>query len=91
MSITRQFSKGVAWMAAGNWLEQAINFVVFVVLARLLVAEAFGLLAMATAFVILSEFLVRETLSEFLIAIPPPVLWSGSFPLFSSLERAPRP
>ena len=83
MSITRQFSKGVAWMAAGNWLEQAINFIVFVVLARLLGAEAFGLLAMATAFVILSEFLVRETLSEFLIAIPDPedahfnaVFWS---------------
>lgn len=72
MSIARQFSKGVAWMAAGNWTEQAVNFVVFVILARLLGAEAFGLLAMASAFVILSEFLVRESLSEYLIADPDP-------------------
>ncbi len=72
MSISRQFSSGVAWMAAGNWAEQGINFIVFVFLARLLGAESFGLLAMASAFVILSEFLVRETLSEYLIATSDP-------------------
>ena len=72
MSVSRQFSSGVAWMALGNWAEQAINFAVFVILARLLGAETFGLLAMASAFVILSEFLVRESLSEYLIATPTP-------------------
>ena len=70
MSIQRQFSGGVAWMAFGNWTEQAVNFLIFVILARLLGAEAFGLLAMATVFVVLSEFLVRETLSEALISLP---------------------
>ena len=72
MSVARQFSAGVAWMAAGSWAEQAINFVIFVVLARLLGAEAFGLLAMASAFVVFSEFLVRESLSEVLIASDDP-------------------
>lgn len=68
MSIKRQFGKSVAWMAAGNWIEQAINFSVFVLLARLLGAEAFGFLAMAAAFVILCEVLVRESLTEYLIS-----------------------
>lgn len=68
MSVNRRFSVGMAWMFAGNWIEQAINFAVFVALARLLGVEAFGLAAMAAAFVILAEFLVRETLTEPLIA-----------------------
>ena len=81
MSIARQFSAGVAWMAAGNWAEQAINFALFVVLARLLGADAFGLMAMAAAFVVLSEFLVRESLSEVLISAeaPPPSLFDAAF------------
>ena len=68
MTIKRQFGSAVAWMAFGNWTEQAVNFLVFVLLARILGAEAFGLLAMAAVFVILSEFLVRETFSEYLIS-----------------------
>ncbi len=72
MSIERKFGQGVAWMAAGNWVEQAINFAVFVLLARILGAETFGLLAMAAAFVLLSEFLVRESFSDFLISYANP-------------------
>ncbi|MCY1126679.1 oligosaccharide flippase family protein [Frigidibacter sp. RF13] len=68
MSVNRAFGRGVAWMAAGNWLEQAVNFAVFVVLARLLGARDYGLLAMASVFIVLSESLVRESLSEYLIA-----------------------
>ncbi len=68
MSITRQFSRGVAWMAIGNWVEQAVNFAVFVTLARLLGAKDYGLLAMASVFIVVAESLVRESLSEYLIA-----------------------
>ncbi len=68
MSIERQFSKGVAWMAAGSWIEQAFNFVIFVILARLLGAEAVGLAAMAVSFLVLAASLVRETFTEYLIA-----------------------
>lgn len=68
MTIERQFGRGVAWMAFGNWIEQATNFIVFFLLARLLGAEAFGLLAMAAAFVLFGEFLVRNSISDFLIA-----------------------
>ena len=72
MSTTQQFSKGVAWIAAGTWVEQAINFLVFITLVRLLGAENFGLIAMAGTFVIVAEFLVRESISEYLIAARAP-------------------
>ncbi len=68
MTSGRRFVDGAIWMAAGNWVEQAVNFAVFVVLARLLGTEAFGTLAMASVIVVLSEFLVRETLAEGIIA-----------------------
>lgn len=81
MSIQRQFGRNVAWMAAGNWIEQAFNFGIFVLLARLLGAEAFGLLAMAAAFVILCEVLVRESLTEYLVSseTPRPGHLNGAF------------
>lgn len=72
MAAVSGFGRGVAWMAIGNWTEQAINLVIFILMARLLGAEAFGLLAMAAAFVILCEFLVRESLSDYLIAAEDP-------------------
>ena len=68
MSVARAFSRGVVWMALGNWVEQAVNFAVFVTLARLLGAKDYGLLAMASVFIVLCESLVRESLSEHLIA-----------------------
>ncbi|OSP54788.1 lipopolysaccharide biosynthesis protein [Pseudoruegeria sp. SK021] len=68
MSVARRFSTGVVWMMAGNWLEQILNLAVFVLLARLLGAEVFGLAMMAVAFIVLAEFLVRETLTEGLIS-----------------------
>jgi len=74
-------------MAAGGWAEQAINFAIFVVLARLLGAEAFGLLAMASAFVVFSEFLVRDSLSDVLIATdhPTDALFDATFWLLVAL------
>ncbi|WP_170765226.1 lipopolysaccharide biosynthesis protein [Ruegeria lacuscaerulensis] len=67
MSLGQRFSRGVAWMSVGVWVEQAFNFIIIAILARLLGAEAFGLLAMAAAFVLFSEFLVRESISDILL------------------------
>ncbi|WP_171238980.1 lipopolysaccharide biosynthesis protein [Ruegeria sp. HKCCA5763] len=67
MSLGRRFSSGVAWMSVGVWVEQTFNFIIIAILARLLGAEAFGLLAMAAAFVLFSEFLVRESISDILL------------------------
>ncbi len=87
MSIRRQFGSGVAWMAVGNWIEQGINFVVFVVLARILGAESYGLLAMAATLVLMSEALVRESFSDFLIAAraPEPGHYNAAFWLLAGL------
>ncbi len=67
-AVRQKFGRGVAWMAMGNWTEQAVNFAVFVALARILDSAAFGLMAMASVVIVLAEFLVRETLTEHLIA-----------------------
>ncbi|WP_171236666.1 oligosaccharide flippase family protein, partial [Ruegeria sp. HKCCA6837] len=67
MSLGQRFASGVAWMSVGVWAEQAFNFIIIAILARLLGAEAFGLLAMAAAFVLFSEFLVRESISDILL------------------------
>jgi PST family polysaccharide transporter len=67
-AVRQKFGRGVAWMAAGNWIEQAVNFAVFIALARLLDSAAFGLMAMASVVIVLAEFLVRETFTEHLIA-----------------------
>ena len=72
MSVGHKFIKGVAWMAAGGWTEQAINFVVFVTMAKLLGPELYGLLSMAAVFIVLAEALVRESVSEYLIAAHDP-------------------
>lgn len=87
MSVTRQFSHGVAWMAIGNWVEQGVNFAVFVTLARLLGAKDYGLLAMASVFIVLCESLVRESLSEYLIAAkdPQPEDYNATFWLLAGL------
>lgn len=50
-------ARGVAWSAVGQWGDQAVSLVVFVVLARLLEPSAFGLLAMAGVVVALARAL----------------------------------
>ena len=67
MTIRHRLTVGLAWMFAGNWAGEVCNLIVFVILARLLGAGAFGLAMMAIAFIVLTEALVRETLTEFLI------------------------
>lgn len=64
----RAIASGAGWMALAGWVEQAFAFAFFVALARIIGADAFGVAAMALAFVYLGETLVRETLTEGVIA-----------------------
>lgn len=50
MSLKQKAMKGIVWIAIQNWGNQAISFVVFSVLARLLGPEAFGLVALTSIF-----------------------------------------
>ena len=90
MSTEVRFGRSVAWMAVGSWVEQGCNILFFVLLARILGAEAFGLVAMATAFVIFAESLVRESVSEYLIAArtPAPGHFSAAFWMSQVLARS---
>ncbi len=68
--MKRAFAAGAAWTAAAAWIEQAASVVVFLLIARLVGAEAVGIAAMALAFVFLGEFLVRDTLTESVVERP---------------------
>lgn len=65
--MKREFSAAAAWSGAASWIEQAAGAVVFVVIARIIGVENFGIAAMAFAFLFLGEFLVRDTITEAII------------------------
>lgn len=69
MVLGRRLTVGVVWMFAGIGVEQVCGFLIVIVLARILQAEAFGLFMMAMLFVIFAEFLVRDTIGDALIAL----------------------
>ena len=65
--MKREFTIGVAWSGAASWLEQGAGVIVFLLIARLVGAEAFGVATMAFAFLFLGEFLVRDTITEAIV------------------------
>lgn len=52
--------RGVAWSAVRNWGSRVITLAVWIVLARLLSEEAFGLVAAATAYVAFINVFVEQ-------------------------------
>jgi len=59
--------KGVVWSAIQNWGRQAIAFIVFALLARLLGPEAFGLVASASIFLGLISIFLDQGFSAAII------------------------
>lgn len=60
MSLREQAVKGVFWSIIQKWGREALSFVTFVILSRLLAPEAFGLVALATAFTVLGELFLDQ-------------------------------
>src|SRR5215207_3662826 len=52
MSLRQKAAKGVFWSVIQKWGRAAISTLTFVVLSRLLAPQAFGLVALATAFTV---------------------------------------
>jgi len=50
MNLRTKATKGIFWAAIQKWGNQAISFFVFLILARLLEPDTFGLVAMASVF-----------------------------------------
>lgn len=65
--LQRRVASGLTWTMVHTWGGQALSLVVFVILARLLVPEEFGLVALATVFVALAQLIVDQGLGDALI------------------------
>ncbi len=65
--LKQKAARGVFWTAFGNLGRQGISLVVFLVLARLLSAEDFGLVAMASVFVALGRLLADQGMAEAIV------------------------
>ncbi len=69
-SLGARAAKGVLWTALGNWGNQIATFVVFVTLSRILVPEAFGLIAYASVFVGLVQLIANQGMLDALVQRP---------------------
>jgi O-antigen/teichoic acid export membrane protein len=63
MNLRQKAIKGVVWSGIQSWGTQAIAFIVFFVLARLLAPEAFGLVALAGVFLAFVQLFIDQGLS----------------------------
>ncbi|MEC4987089.1 MAG: lipopolysaccharide biosynthesis protein, partial [Oscillatoria sp. PMC 1076.18] len=67
MSIKEKAVTSVVWSVIQNWGSQAVSLIVFLILARLLTPEAFGLLALANVFLAFMQIFIEQGLSQALI------------------------
>ena len=65
--LQRRVASGLTWTMVHTWGGQALSLVVFIILARLLVPEDFGLVALAMVFVALAQLVVDQGLGDALI------------------------
>jgi O-antigen/teichoic acid export membrane protein len=67
MNLQQQAIRGVIWSALESWGKQAISFIVFFLLARLLGPETFGLVALASVFLAFVQLLNDQGLAQAII------------------------
>lgn len=67
MSLKKKALVGVFWSALEQFGNQAIGFVISIVLARLLLPSEFGLIAMLAVFMGIAEVLINSGLTQSLI------------------------
>lgn len=67
MSLRRTVTDAALWGLAQKWGYHGIRLLVFVVLARLLTPGSFGVVALASVFILLGEMLVDQGFSDALV------------------------
>ena len=67
MSLKQKALKGVFWTVIQNWGARLISTIVFLVLARLLGAKAFGLVAMASVAVSFMEIFLDQGFAQAIV------------------------
>ena len=70
MSLKQKTVSGLTWNFTGTFIDQAIAFVVGIILARLLTPREYGLVGMVTIFIILTEPFINSGFSQALIRKP---------------------
>lgn len=67
MSLKTKTIKGIFWSGIQNWGSQLSGFIVFLVLARLLTPEDFGLVALANVFISFMRIILDQGFAKALI------------------------
>ncbi|VEP14175.1 Polysaccharide biosynthesis family protein [Hyella patelloides LEGE 07179] len=67
MNLKQKALQGVVWSAIQNWGSQSCSFIVFLILARLLSPEAFGLVALANVFLAFMQIFMEQGFTQALI------------------------
>jgi O-antigen/teichoic acid export membrane protein len=65
--LQRRVARGLSWTVADIWGRQGLNLLVFIVLARLLTPDDFGVVALAAVFVTFAQLVVDQGLGDALI------------------------
>lgn len=66
-NLQRRVARGVTWTIIDNWGRQLLQLVSFVVVARLLTQQDFGLVALAMVFVMLAQLFVDQGMGDALV------------------------
>jgi O-antigen/teichoic acid export membrane protein len=67
VTLREKTIQGIAWSGVQNWGSRALTFSVFLLLARLLSPEDFGLIALASAFVAFAQVFVDQGFAQAII------------------------
>jgi PST family polysaccharide transporter len=67
MSLRKKAAKGVVWSVIHRWGRAAVSTITFIILARLLPPEAFGLVALATIFTAFIEIFLDSGFSAAIV------------------------
>lgn len=59
--------KGVAWSSIENWSDQGISLLVFIVLSRVLAPKDFGLMALASIYLLAMQMVIKQGLTEAIV------------------------
>jgi PST family polysaccharide transporter len=66
-ALQQRVARGLTWTLIDTWGTQLLGLIVFVVLAKLLLPDDFGLVALAAVFVAFAQLLVDQGLGDALI------------------------
>jgi len=67
MGLREKAAKGIVWSVIQKWGREAISFLTFVALSRLLAPEAFGLVALASVFTAFVEIFLDQGFSAAIV------------------------